>query len=58
MDEFTILYGTKYLKYKKIIYSDLENAIYEVCRMKDKYDYVCLKDFLNNIICEYENEDD
>ena len=57
MNEFTILYGTKYLRNRKIINCDLENAIYEVIKMKEKYNYVCLIDFMNNVVCEYINED-
>lgn len=57
MNEFTILYGTKYLRNRKIINCDLENAIYEVIKMKEKYNCVCLIDFMNNIVCEYINED-
>lgn len=57
MNEFTILYGTKYLRNRKIINCNLENAIYEVIKMKEKYNYVRLIDFMNNIVCEYINED-
>lgn len=57
MNEFTILYGTKYLRNRKIINCDLESAIYEVIKMKEKYDYVRLIDFMNNTVCEYINED-